>query len=69
MLEFSKIKIYMFLLMCKMSYYTLPPLENQNRITSIIKEIQSFSKELSPKITICDLTFRSKQDNFYNVIK
>lgn len=59
----------MFLFMSKMSYYTLPPLENQNRITSIIKEIQSFSKDLSPKITIYDLTFRSKQDNFYNVIK
>lgn len=59
MLEFSKIKIYMLLFMCKMSYYTLPQLENQNRIASIIKEIQPFSKNLSPKITI---TFRPKQD-------
>lgn len=59
MLEFSKIKIYMLLFMCKMSYYTLPQLENQNRIASIIKEIQPFSKNLSPNITI---TFRPKQD-------
>lgn len=59
MLEFSKIKIYILLFMCKMSYYTLPQLENQNRIASIIKEIQPFSKNLSPNITI---TFRPKQD-------
>lgn len=52
MLEFSKIKIYMLLFMCKMFYYTLPQLENQNRIASIIKEIQPFSKNLSPNITI-----------------
>lgn len=51
MLEFSKIKIYMFLFIRKMSYYTLPQLENQNRIASIIKEFQPFSKDLSPKIT------------------
>lgn len=59
MLAFSKIKIYMLLFMCKMSYYTLPQLENQNRIALIIKEIQPFSKNLSPNITI---TFRPKQD-------
>lgn len=48
MLEFS----CFFLFMCKMFYYTLPQLENQNRIASIIKEIQPFSKNLSPNITI-----------------
>lgn len=69
MLEFSKIKIYMFLFIRKMSYYILPQLENQNRIASIIKEIQPFSKDLSPKITIYDLTFRPKQDKLYNIIK